>query len=559
MAAKYPHVVRAEKYAQDVISGKIVSCKWTRLACERHFKDKKKSAGKWKYKFDRATAQRVCEFAEKMPHIKGKWEGELIKLEPWQCFIFCMIFGWVRKDNGKRRFRKADIKVPRKNAKSTKAAIIGIYMLVADGEAGAEIYCGAVGEAQAHEVFRPARLMVAKSPDFQRFFGVVPGARSISQHRTNSFFKPLIGKPGDGASPSCHICDEYHEHDSDEQVDTMRTGMGAREQPLQLIITTAGDNISGPCFIEFEDAKKILEGIVENDEVFAILYTIDDDDDWTSEKALIKANPNLGVSVDRDFLLSEQKNAILNPRKQAIFKTKHLNVWVGALNAYFNIEKWRSCENKNLRLEDFYGRSCYIGLDLASKIDLAALEILFPPAGEGKYARFGKYYLPRATVQEASRDHYRSWEAAGRLKVTDGEIIDFDVIKEDLLELSSLFDVIEIGYDPWQATQLATDLMKEGAPVKEFRPNVGTMSEPMKTLDALIRADRIEHDGDPVATWCLSNVVAKEDAKENVYPRKSREENKIDAAVAMIMALGLSLATEHQGPSIYESQDIREL
>lgn len=565
MPAKYPHVVKAEAYARAVISGEIPACKWVILACQRHFDDKEKSKSKlYKYKFDRALAERVCDFIERLPHIKGKWaianggKASLIVLEGWQCFILAMIFGWVKKSNGKRRFKRANIMVPRKNAKSTKAAGIGLYMLVADAEYGAEVYSGATSESQAYEVFRPAKLMVERSPDFQAHFGVMAGARSISQIRTSSFFKPLIGKPGDGASPSCAIHDEYHEHPSDEQVDTMRTGMLAREQALQLIITTAGDNISGPCFMEFEDCKKILEKTMENDEVFAIIYTIDEDDDWTTELAVRKANPNFGVSVEKDVILNAQREAVQTPRKQAVFKTKHLNVWVGAMDAFFNVQKWRACADLTLKIEDFHGQRCILALDLASKVDIAAMDILFPREN-GEFVSFGKYYLPEETVYGAGRDHYRNWAAEGWLTVTDGEIIDFDVIENDIFMLSSLYDVTEIAYDPWQATQLATNLMKNGANVVEYRQTVQNMSEPMKNLDALIRAGKIRHNGDPVAAWALSNVVGKLDAKDNVYPRKARDENKIDPAVAMIMALGRATLSEVKGPSVYETRGILEL
>lgn len=541
MPAVYPHVVKAEKYARDVIDGRIPACKWVRLACQRHFDDKEKSASKgYRYRFDRAKAQRVCTFGEKLPHVKDKWAGKALILEPWQCFILCMIFGWVDKTTGYRRFRRADIMIPRKNGKSTVAAIIGLFMLVADGENGAEVYIGATSESQAFEVYRPARWMVEKCHDFQAYFGVLAGSSAISQPQTNSFIKRLIGKPGDGASPSCAIHDEYHEHPSDEQVDTMRTGMVARSQPLQLIITTAGDNVSGPCFMEFEDLKKILEGHVQAEEIFGLIYTIDDEDDWASELAIRKANPNLGVSISEDTLLRELKEAQQIPRKQAIFKTKHLNIWVGALKGYFDIEKWALCHVPGLKIEDFIGRRCILALDLASKIDIAALVALFP-LDEGRYAVFGRYYLPEVTVMSAGRDNYRAWQQEGWLTVTDGEVIDFSRIRDDIDDLSSMFEVTEIAYDPYQATQFAQELQKDGAPVVEYRQTVPNMSEPMKQLDALIRAGKIQHCGNPVERWSLSNVVAFEDNKENVYPRKARSENKIDPTVAKIMALGRAI------------------
>jgi phage terminase large subunit-like protein len=542
MPAKYPHVVKAEWYAQEVIEGKIPACKWIIAACQRHFDDKKRVNTKsYKYKFDREKAERVCVFAELLPHIKGsKFFGKPIHLEPWQCFLLCMVFGWVRKADGRRRFRNAQIMIPRKNGKSTIAAIVGLYMLVADGEAGSEVYSGATTEKQALEVFKPAQVMVQKSPDFQAYFGVLAGARAITQLGTNSSFRTIIGNPGDGASPHCAIIDEYHEHKSDDQVDTMRTGMVARQQPLLFMITTAGDNLAGPCYMEFEDGKKILDGTKSGDETFVLIYTIDEDDDWTSESALRKANPNLGISIEANDLLAEQSNAIQTPRKQSIFQTKHLNVWVGAMNAYFDMQKWRAAADTSLNLEDFKGRECIIGLDLANKVDLNAIEILFP-LQDGEYVRFGKYYLPEETVQAAGRDNYRTWVKEGWITQTDGAVVDFDTLRDDIRTLCSLYQVREIAYDPWGATEFAQHLQKDGAQIVEYQMNTKNLSEPMKQLDALIRSGKIRHNGDPVATWCLSNVVAKTDANDNVFPRKDRDESKIDAAVAMMMSLGRSI------------------
>jgi phage terminase large subunit-like protein len=540
------HVAIANKYARDVAEGTILASKWIRLACKRHLDDLKRA--EFAYRFDEAKAVRACKFIELMPHTKGKWaaKGEKLKLCPWQCFMVVCLFGWLRKSNGMRRFRRALLLVPRKNGKSALAAAIGLYMLAADGEHGAEIYSGATNEKQAWEVFRPARIMAQRNEALRQHFGIEVNASNINILADGSRFEPVVGKPGDGASPSCSIVDEYHEHDTDDLLDTMETGMGAREQPLSLIITTAGDNMAGPCYALQIEAQRMLEGVAENDEFFALIYGIDKGDDWTSETVLRKANPNYDVSVSGDFLAMRQKEAVGNARKQGVFQTKHLNVWVGAREAYFNVQKWQDCEVDGLKLEDFAGEECVIGLDLASKVDIAALEVLFPLSG-GRYARFGKYYLPEATVIAGENEHYQGWAKDERLSVTDGEIIDFEQIKEDILDLSRHFTVRQVAYDPHQATMLVTSLMGEGVPCVEFRPTVLNFSEPMKTLDGLIRAGKISHDGDPVMTWMISNTVGKLDAKDNVYPRKERVENKIDGVVALIMALGLAMQDEGTG------------
>jgi phage terminase large subunit-like protein len=534
-----PHVDAARRYAERVVGGKILACKWVKLACQRHLNDLRRQKDRnFAYRFDAAKAEKVCRFIELLPHTKGKWalKAERLKLEPWQCFKTVALFGWVRKTDGLRRFRKALILEPRKNAKSTWAAAIGLYMLCMDGEHGAEIYSGATTEKQAWEVFRPARLMASKTPALQSAAGLTVNASNLHILANGSRFEPLIGNPGDGSSPSCAIIDEYHEHDTDTQVDTMETGMGAREQPLLLIITTAGDNLAGPCYAALQDGQKVLEGVWNNDAFFVLIFTVDDDDDWSSEASLIKANPNYGVSVDADFLKARQREAIQNPRKSGVFKTKHLNLWVQSRSAYFDMRKWIESGDDSLSIDDFVGKPCRIGVDLASTTDIAAIEIVFEH-GDG-YARFGRYYLPEETINLPENEHYRGWRDDPRrwITQTDGEMIDYQTIRDDLLGLRDRFQIEEVAFDPHQAMMMMSELGAEGIPCVEVRPLVLNFSPAMKQMDGLIRSRKIAHDGDPVMTWMMSNVVARSDAKDNVYPRKERPENKIDGPVAHMMA-----------------------
>lgn len=527
---------------RGVLDGTIPACEWVRLACERHLRDLAAAATPdWPYRFDEAKAERVCKFVELLPHIKGRWaagtQAQRLVLELWQCFLVCSLFGWVSKATGKRRFRKARIYLPRKNGKSTTAAPIGLYMFAADGEAGAEVYSGATSEKQAWEVFGPARLMADRTQELLDKYGIEVNAKTLIRLGEMSKFEPIIGKPGDGASPHCSITDEYHEHATDEQLATMETGMGARDQPLSIVISTAGDNTAGPCRDDWLHCQKILQRIFDDDRTFALIYTIDADDDWTSEAALRKANPNFGVSVDSDFLLQQQRDAILNPRLQGRFKTKHLNLWVQARDAYINMQRWRECGDTGLLFDMFHRCRCWAGMDLASKVDLAAVELLFEHAGG--FARFGRYYLPEATVEAPENQHYRAWRDLGLLTVTPGNIIDFGRIESDLIELRSQVELVGLGYDPHQATMLVTRLQDEGIPVIEYAPTVLNFSEPMKQVEALIRDRRLAHDGDPVMEWAMSNVVARVDVKDNVYPRKELPQNKIDPFVALCMAKGL--------------------
>ena len=545
-----PHVRAGLDYASAVDSGKIPAGKHVVAACRRFLADRARGAA-WSYRLDVAAAERACKFIELLPHVKGVWatqrpgQTNLIRLEPWQCFFIVNIFGWRRRD-GMRRFREAYLEVPRKNGKSLIAAAIALYMLCADGERGAEVLAGATSEKQAWEIFGPARLMALARPDLITHYKLEVNASNVCIPSTGAKFEPLIGKPGDGASPSCAIIDEYHEHQTPDLYNTMLTGQGARQQPLVLIITTAGDNLGGPCYDKRESMLRVLAGAVHDDEKFAVIYGIDEGDDWTTPEALIKANPNYGVSVGAEFLQARQREGMENARRAGVFKTKHLNVWLQARSAYFNMDRWAACASPGLTLASLKGRRGRVALDLASKVDLAAMQFLFP-LEEGKFALLGRYYLPEETIAKAANDHYRGWAAGGHIIATDGEIIDFDRIKEDLLSLASDFELVEVAYDPFQATHLATQLQNAGVPVVEYRQTVQTMSEPMKTLDAWITARKLVHDGNPAMAWMMANVVAFEDAKDNVYPRKLRNEDKIDGPVGAIMAIGRHLAADGEG------------
>ena len=553
-APKYPLVKAAETYARRVVAGKIPCCKWIKLACKRHLDDLKASkAADYPYKFDPAKAEKVAKFLQLLPHTKGKWASkrELIKLEGWQLFSVCIPFGWLRKKDSTRRFRTIVIFVPRKNGKSIIGGGVGAYMFVADGEFGAEVYSGATTEKQAWEVFRPAKLMIERTPELRDHYGVEVNASNMCRMEDGSRFEPVIGKPGDGSSPSCAIVDEYHEHQDSTLFDTMETGMGAREQPVILVITTAGSSIGGPCHQLVRDAERMLEGVIDRPDLWAMLYTIDPGDDWTSEEALIKANPNHGISINGDFLLARQRDAMQSASKQATFRTKHLNEWVGAKNAWLNMLRWKEAPPRK-SLQELEGRRCIIGLDLASKIDIAGNILLFPPVdGDPFWHVHGRYYLPEARVIEeldGNTSRYREFDALGLLTLTDGEVIDFEVIKEDLREFAGRFDIEAVAYDPWQATQLAQEMEAEGLPMVEIRQTVQNISEPMKELEALTLRRLLAHGDCPILTWMASNVLAKLDVKDNIYPNKERPENKIDGIVALIMSLSRAIANaEVQG------------
>lgn len=544
----------AETYAKTVISGKIPACKWVRLACKRHISDLKRAKSKvFPYEFDAAKAERVCKFAELLPHTKGKWARKnpktglfpTITLEPWQKFCLCMIFGWVKKRTGKRRFLKARLYIPRKNGKSLFGAVIGLFMFVLDSEPGAEIYSGATSEKQAMEVFRVAWEMVKRTPALAARFGILvtgktdPGPLLLPD---GSKFEPVIGNPGDGASPHCAITDEYHEHKTSQLLDTMETGMGARDQPLSLVISTAGSNIAGPCRDDWKTCERILEGTpgFEDETTFAIIWTIDPGDPWDSIESLKKANPNWGVSINTEQMEAKLRTARQRSNQQSAFRTKHLNEWVNSKEAYFNSTQWSALARPDIKPADFAAYPCFLAGDLASKHDLVCQIMLFC-LPEKKYAVFGRYWLPEATLDLPENQHYRNWHISGHLEVSGDDITDLQPFMDAAIDACQTYQVEEMPSDPNRAWGVYPAMVREGVPIVEYRNTVLTMSEPMKHLDALIRSGSIIHNGDPILEWAIGNTLAREDAKENVYPRKENEASKIDPVVSLIMALGRAM------------------
>ncbi|MDW5376830.1 terminase TerL endonuclease subunit [Halomonas sp. HP20-15] len=562
--AAYPNVNAAQKYARDIVGGRIPACSYVRAACARHLDDVRASKAKnYPYRFDRDLAERVCRFIQKLPHTKGEWARgkQRIKLEPWQLFLFSMAFGWVRKSDKARRFREVYTEVPRKNGKSIIAAGAGVYAFCADKEYGAEVYCGATSEKQAWEVFGPAMKMVKKLPNLRKHFGIVPWARKI-ERTDGSKFEPVIGDPGDGSSPSFTVVDEYHEHPDSRLYDTMITGMGARTQPMMWVITTAGYDIAGPCYELRERVIEMLEGTSQDDELFGIVYTIDADDDWKSEAALYKANPNIGVSVKLSFLKSMQQQAIARARQTNKFKVKHLNLWVTSKEAFFNLEEWKRCADPALTPEQFAGWNCYLGFDLARKLDMNSMARLFVKTIDGKrhyYCVAPKFWVPEATAYDSDdlrmAQRYQGWVESHHMAATEGSEVDYREILETAKEVHSVTPALESPIDPHGAANLSHQLEDEGLCPISITQNYTNMSDPMKELEAAIIAGRFHHDGNPIMTWCISNVVGKHlpGNDDVVRPIKQGSHNKIDGAVALIMAIGRAMLADQAETNILDT------
>lgn len=540
------YVAIANKYIDDVLAGVIPACKWVRLACQRQKRDLEKGVAG--FRFSEPHAVRVCVFAEMLPHIKGELAGQKLHLEPWQIFILTTVFGWVN-EAGHRRFRRVYVEVPRGNGKSAISSAVALYGLLADHEQGAEVYSFATTRDQARIVFDASKAMVQRSPDVARYFSATAQANSVCVLKSSSKFEPKSaeGSTLDGLNTHVAIIDELHAHKSREVYDVVETSIGKRVQPLLWIITTAGSNRAGVCYEVRGFVCKVLENIVADDQQFGIIYTIDRDDDWKTEAALIKANPNYGISVRPDIVKALQDKAIAVASAASNFMTKHLNVWTSADESWMNMSKWDALADPSLDLGAFEdGTECVVGLDLASKKDICAKVRLFRReiAGQMHYYVFGDYYLPQETIETSANSQYQGWAALEFLNATPGASTDFNQVASSIRDDLARFNVVAVCYDPWQATQLATSLSDEGAPMLEVRQTVQNLSEPMKTLEALVLDGRLHHDGNPCLTWMISNVVAHADAKENIYPRKQRAEDKIDGAVALIIALSRFVGSE---------------
>lgn len=557
------YVARATAYAQAVVAGEIPACKWTIRACERQLNDlQRESADEaWPYRFDEEAASRPCEFLEMLPHIKGKWarDGLLVQLEGWQCFIVTTVFGWVHKQTGLRRYREGYVEVPRKNAKSTLSAGLLLYMLTADGEMGAEVYSAATTKDQARIVFDDARSMAQRTPDL-RTLGL-----AIMQHRltvaaTSSFAAPLAaeGSTLDGLNVHFACVDEVHAHKTRAVYDVLDTARGAREQSLLWLITTAGTNRSGICYERRTHATKILDRAVKDPAVFAVIYTIDPEDDPFVETSWAKANPNWGVSVLKDDMESAARKAEAMPSALSNFLTKRLNVWVNGESPWMDMRAWERAGTLGLGIseQDFEGEKCWIGLDLAQKKDFAAKVKVFQRLDT--WHVFVRLYLNEMAVEESGNAHLSGWARQGYVQVTEGDVTDFNVVAEDLRKDCRLHQVEEIAFDPALSMYFAAQLIDEGLPMVEITQRAVFFTPALIQVENLVTEGLLAHDGNPVMTWMVSNLVVKESKfNELKSPTKERPENKIDGPLAMLMALGRALAVSRTPePTVHVLDDV---
>jgi phage terminase large subunit-like protein len=565
---KFPYCNSGHQYALDILEGKIVSCLYIKKACERYFSDLEKAKDpNNSYYFSWERAERYLKLVQKFKHVKGNWKNPCIVYEPWQNFTYMNIFGFILHSTNSRRFRTAYVEVARGNGKSAIASQTGLYMLSLENPKGNEVYSAATGRDQARIILDSSRAMARANPGFCEKTGTKVLAHKIVHDATESVFRALSSDSStlDGLQPVCALIDELHSHKNRGVYDVIDSAMSKRNDSLMFMITTAGFDTTGIGYSQSQYAKRVAVGNIEDDSFFAIVFTIDkvneefgitEDDDPFDPEVWIKANPNYGVSVDPINFTSKAKKAKENPADRNNFLVKHLNIWTDSKDPYFNTVKWDACKIPNLSIQHYFDEKCFVGIDLASKIDLTSIAYIFKDGD--KYSIFTDNYCPMETIKTSNNENYIKWMEHGWLTSTPGEAINYPKLHEEFLERSKDFRINAVHYDPWNATEFAQRLDVKRIETAEFRMNTGNFSEPMKRLDALIREGKIEHNGNELVRWCLGNVVAKMDANDNVYPRKESEELKIDPIISIIMALA-GWINEEQGESVYESRGIRIL
>jgi len=573
------------QYARDIRDRKVPANKWTRLACIRHLQDLRTGKKRGLY-FDEAAADHTISFfPEFLCFYEGAFEDQPFLLTPNQKFIIGSLFGWKRKKDGFRRFRTAYIETSKGQGKSPLGGATGLYCEIFDDEPAAECYVAAVTREQAEIAFRDARIFAEKSESLREM--LVVDKRNIAYLDTNSFFRVISSERRglDGKRPHFVLIDEIHEHPNDLVVRKMSANMKGRRQGLQFEITNAGYDRQSICFQHHEYTEKILEGIIEDDAWFGMMTGLDvcskcedegksipqdgcpDCDDWRDPKVWEKANPNMHYLGQPfiDYLHRQVEEAKAMPLQENIVKRLNFCCWTEGDIKWITAAKWSACRDDSLDIKDFIGKSCYAGLDLASKIDICSLILVFE--FEKGFAVFSKHYLCEKTIKdskEQQRRQYELWVKQGHIIQTPGARTDQKFIEDDLKSINTDHPIMQLAFDPREAGYIIANVMewtKEDTCI-EINQGPALISEPMKELEARIQAQQIWHNGDPVLAWMISNVVLKESRggpTKYYYPTKSNVDNKIDGAVALIMAIGRAMLKGGPVKSAYDNLTVDEI
>jgi phage terminase large subunit-like protein len=537
----------AETYIADVLEGRILTSRLVRQQIERHVRDLDHGPGRGLI-FDPDAAQHVIDFFHNfLVHTEGEYDGQPFDLAPFQQAQLWILYGWKWKQTGYRRFKFAYNEIARGNGKSALASGLCIYELIGYGEAGAQVYSAATDKKTAKLVFDTAGLMVQRSPALNSRITTFRDNMHIPG--TASKFEPCASEDSNllGLRPSFVVLDELHVHATAGVWDVFISAMGKRRNPLLFAITNSGYDRHSVCWRQREYSEKVLAGIIEDDTWFAWICGLDPEDieHWEDEKNWIKANPGLGTIVDLRDMRQQALKAREDPSALNSFLRFRLSVWTSSHTAWMPMEKWDAC-NGEIDREELRGRPCVGALDLSTTIDISAFVLVFPPHGEHvDWAVLPYFFLPEENIVErVKRDRvpYDVWARQGIFTLTEGNVIDYDVIRETIRELSERYNFREVVFDRWNAQQIVTQLAGDGLEMIKFGQGFESMNAPTKRLMELVLAGELAHGGNPVLRWMASNVMVKMDAAGNVKPDKEKSREKIDGIVATIMALGRAAA-----------------
>ena len=542
----------AKKYIADVLSGKIVACKWVKLFCQRHVNDLQHGLERGLY-FDEDAGARILRFFDFLRHSKGEFAGQRFVLSGWQQAYLYVLFGWKR-DDGMRRFRISYLEIARKNGKSSMASGIALYLLEGDREQGAEIYSAATKRDQAKIVHGEAVRMVRASKALSS--RITLRADNMFDLQTNSKFEPLSSDYNslDGLNIHGAIVDELHAHKTRDLWDVIETATGARRQPMIFAITTAGISRQSICREQHEYLGKVLDGSVEDDSYCGIIFTLDDNDSYEDERVWVKSNPNLGISAKLEDLQKKLIKAKEMPSALNAFLRLHMNVWTQAESRWIDPDAWALCKGQT-DIEALKNEPCYAGLDLSSTTDLTALVLKFPRTGDV----LCWFWIPEdnmAVRERRDRVPFSAWVRAGAVETTPGNVIDYEYIKDRIRKVSKEFRGLrELGYDPYIATQIAIQLEEEGFNVVPVRQGWVTMSPALKQLEKEYLGKELKHGNNPVLSWMAANLVVKQDSAGNYTPDKAHSIDRIDGIVALCMAISRQI-NSRETESIYESRGL---
>lgn len=543
-------------YVEAVTRGDEIAGPWVRLACERHQRDLE-DGHKRGLVWDQEAADAGIEFFGflRLPEgdigEDGTVDGDPFVLMPWQQFIVGSLDGW-RLTDGSRRFRTAYVEAGKGSGKTPLAAGMGLKGIVADGEAAAEVYTAGVTRDQASYLLTDARRMALASTALSSRLDI--GAHNIAAPKTNSFMRSVSseGRSLDQKRVYMALVDEIHEHPDGVVVNKMRAGTKGRRNALIFEITNSGYDRHSICWQHHDYSTKVLQGLVENDSWFAFVCALDDGDDWTDEAVWPKADPGLGVTIPLRYLREQVQEAIGMPANEDLVKRLNFCIWTERSAGMFDLARWDAGSGEPQLKK---GQRVWIGLDLASTTDIAALAIIAPREGkviiepepglhEEQPVTFldveMRFWVPAEGARKRSqRDHvpYTDWIRDGFMTATTGDVVDQDFIKAAIQELSVRYSVADIGYDPWNAIKLIVELKAEDAPVTEVRQGFGTLNAPTKQLLELVAAGRLRHGGQPVLRWMASNAVAEVDAAGNLKPSKKLSTERIDGIAALVIAI----------------------